>query len=75
MGEQAVDEQLQHPGGLLGVDGGQHDAGYAGGDVGRLDVGAQASVGATGVEDGGDGGVEVFSGLAGADRTARDHRA
>jgi hypothetical protein len=39
-GEQAVDEELQHPGGLVDVGGGQHDAGHAGGDVGRLDVGA-----------------------------------
>jgi hypothetical protein len=47
---------LQHPGGLVDVGGGQHDADHAGGDVGWLDVDAQAAVGSAGVEDGGDGG-------------------
>jgi hypothetical protein len=37
-----------------------------------LDVGAQAAVGPAGVEDGGDGGVEMFAGLAGADGAAFD---
>jgi hypothetical protein len=54
-GEQAVNEELQHPGGLVDIGSGQHDAGHADGDIGRLDVGTQTAVGSAGVEDGGEG--------------------